>query len=394
VNDRLFTPRFLLMCGFSFSVFLAAFQLFPTAPLHILELGGSEAVAGMFLGLMTYASAISAPFTGALADRIGKHRVLLICSLAAAGFSAAYAVIGDVVLLFGVVALHGVFWSGLLTSAGAYLADIIPPHRRAEGLGYYGLATVSAIAVAPTLGIWMYRFGWSAVCLSAGLLNLVMAAIAYRLPDTRPPDRRPAPFSMRNAVEWRVFALSVTLFLYAFGYGGVTSFAALYAAANDVTPRGIFFAVFAGTSMVVGLVTGPLGDRLGHVRLLYPALALIAAGYGLLVVGGTRPWLVLSALVFGVGFRSAYQFFTAHVLQHVDASRRGAAFGGILAALDTGIGTGSIAMGWIIHRYGFRHAFGTAACLAAVSLPYFFVVGRRAWSAAATSRAGLDGQSA
>ena len=43
--DRLFTPRFFVMCGFSFTVFLSAFQLLPTAPFHILALGGSTAVA-------------------------------------------------------------------------------------------------------------------------------------------------------------------------------------------------------------------------------------------------------------------------------------------------------------------------------------------------------------
>ena len=30
--DRLFTPRFFVMCGFTFTVFLSAFQLLPTAP--------------------------------------------------------------------------------------------------------------------------------------------------------------------------------------------------------------------------------------------------------------------------------------------------------------------------------------------------------------------------
>ena len=72
-DERLFTPRFVLMCLFSFSAFLAAFQLYPTAPFRIISLGGSEAVAGMFLGLMTYASAISALFTGAVADHVGKR---------------------------------------------------------------------------------------------------------------------------------------------------------------------------------------------------------------------------------------------------------------------------------------------------------------------------------
>jgi MFS family permease len=379
VSDRLFTPRFFLMCGFSFTVFLAAFQLFPTAPFRILALGGSETVAGLFLGLMTYASAVTAPFTGALADRVGKPRVLLVCSLAAATFSALYSVTTSVPVLLVLVVLHGVFWSGLLTSAGAYLADIIPPHRRAEGMGYYGLATVLAIAVAPSLGLWIYRLGWPAVCLSAGLLNLVMAVIASRLPDTHHGREPAAPFTWRGAVEGRVFVLSITLFLYAFGYGGVTSFAALYATTNGVTPRGIYFIVFAITSMSAGLLSGPIGDRVGHARLLGPALLLIACGYALLAVGGTRGWLIASAIVFGMGFRSAYQFFTAYVLHRIAAARRGAAFGGILAALDTGIGSGSIVMGWIIDRYGFRQSFATAALLALVAIPYFYTTNRLLW---------------
>ena len=47
------------MCGFNFTFFLAVLQLVPTAPYRILELGGSEVAAGMFLGFLTYASAIS-----------------------------------------------------------------------------------------------------------------------------------------------------------------------------------------------------------------------------------------------------------------------------------------------------------------------------------------------
>ena len=57
-------------------------QLLPTAPYRILELGGSEVTAGMFLGFLTYASAASAPITGSLADRFGRRRMLIACSLA------------------------------------------------------------------------------------------------------------------------------------------------------------------------------------------------------------------------------------------------------------------------------------------------------------------------
>jgi MFS family permease len=373
VSDRLFTPRFLLMCGFTFTVFLSAFQINPTAPFRILALGGDESVAGMFLGMLTYASAIAAPFTGALADQMGKRRVLVISSVAAALFSAAYAATTSVVVLLAIAAIHGVFWSALITASGAYVADLIPPTRRAAGMGYYGLATVLAIAVAPTLGLAMYRFGWGAVCLSAGVANVAMAIIAYRLPEAPRHDVHHAPLTLAGVFEWRVFVLAVTVFLYAFGYGGVTSFSALYATANGVTPRGLFFMVFAAMAVCSGPLAGRLGDRLGPARMLGPALLCVTAGYAMLAIGGTRPWFIASAMVFGLGFRAAHQFFNAHVLHLVHASRRGAAFGGILAALDIGIGTGSIAIGWIIDRYSFRHAFATAAVLALAAIPYFYL---------------------
>jgi len=79
-SDRLFTPRFFVMCGFTFTVFLSAFQLLPTAPFRILELGGSTFASGLFLGFLTYASATSAPLTGAIADHIGQRRTLIVAS--------------------------------------------------------------------------------------------------------------------------------------------------------------------------------------------------------------------------------------------------------------------------------------------------------------------------
>ncbi len=92
-SDRLFTPHFFVMCGFTFTVFLSAFQLLPTAPFHILDLGGSTFASGLFLGFLTYSSAFSAPLTGALADRLGQRRILIVSSLALAAFSIGYAVI-------------------------------------------------------------------------------------------------------------------------------------------------------------------------------------------------------------------------------------------------------------------------------------------------------------
>jgi len=378
-GDRLFTPRFFVMCGFSFTVFLSALQLLPTAPFHIHDLGGSTTASGLFLGLLTYSSAFSAPVTGALADRFGRTRQLLVCSLAIAGFSVLYAVAPTVPLLLVLVPLHGIIWSGLLSASGAYIASMLPSSRRAEGIGYWGLSSVVALAVAPPIGFWIYQFGWFWLCMFASLLNVVMAAIAWQLHGTEVPTIRAThEQDPRGWVEWRVLLLSLPLFLYSFAYGAITSFSAMYADSLGITPKSVYLTTLAVVILVTRPVLGPLGDRFGYRRVFAPCLVLITAGLVLLALATTRSGLIVSAIVFGTGFGTAYPVFAAYVTHGVDANRRGAAFGAILAAFDTGIGTGSSSLGWLVSNFGYPAAFGVAAALSALALPAFFFADRQA----------------
>lgn len=375
--ERVFTPRFFLMCGFTFTVFLSLFQLLPTVPFFILDLGGSTAVAGLFLGVLTFGSALSAPVTGALADRMGKRRMLLVCSLAIAGFSVAYGLSPSYWLPLVLVFFHGLFWSGLLSASSAYMTDLLPERRRAEGIGYWGMSTMTAIAVAPGLGFWVYRFGWGWLCAEVALLNLVMFAIASRLEEITSASRPRGAFFGRHMVEWRVLLVAMALFLCSFGYGGITSFVAVLAEENGIAPKSIFFTAFAVVVLGTRLFSGRLADRVGPRRVFLPCLALVTVGIALTAVAQTRAQLVLAAVVFGAGLGNMYPAFVAHVFKHVDPARRGAAFGGILAAFDTGIGAGSIVLGALAGHVGLRTAFGAAALLSAFAVPYYLWAERR-----------------
>jgi MFS family permease len=383
MSDRLFTPRFFVMCGFTFTVFLSAFQLLPTAPFRIQELGGSTFASGLFLGFLTYASAFSAPLTGAIADSIGRRRTLLIASIVILCCAIGYGITTSYRVMLALVIVHGVFWSGLLSASAAYLTSLLPEHRRAEGISYWGLSSVAAIAVAPPLAFWiMQHGGWRWICISCGALNIVMGAIAWLMPDhpvaevqlSLPLERLGASTSF---VEWRVLALSMTLFLYSFAYGAITSFSAMYADAIGVSPKSLYLTVLALVMLVTRPLSGVLADRIGYRRVFMPCLVLIAAGLTILAAGRTVTPLVLSAVFFGVGFGTAYPVFVAYVMRDVHPARRGAAFGAILAAFDTGIGTGSTTVGWLIQRFGFSTGFGVAAALSAIALPYFIVADRR-----------------
>ncbi len=363
------------MCLFTFTVFLSAFQLFPTAPFRIRDLGGSNVTAGLFLGILTYASALSAPMTGGIADRIGKRKMLLVCSIALVFFALAYGVSPNTEILLILAVFHGFFWSGLLSASSAYISDIIPAHRQAEGIGYWGMSSILSIALAPPLGLWLYQFGWIWLCASIAAMNALMAFIAFSLPETQ--VHRLQPFrlpSFHSVVEWRVLALSLALFLYAVGHGGVTSFSAMYTHSLGIEPTGLFFTVQAGFILATRPFSGLLADRLGYRKILIPCFLLIASGMGLLAMTATTGMLVAAAACYGIGVGNVYPVFSAYIIQHVPAERRGAAFGSILSAFDMGIGSGSMLTGFLIEHFGYPVAFGSGAALAVFAVPYFLLM--------------------
>jgi MFS family permease len=391
-SERLFTPRFFLMCSFTVTVFLSVFQLIPVSPFHIHDLGGGPLASGLFLGFLTFASAWSAPLTGAYADRIGRRRTLVMASLGLAGFSASYAFIDNYRVLLALVLVHGIVWSSLLSASAAYMTGVLPAARRAEGIAYWGLASVIAMVIAPSVGFWMYRHSWTWLCIGTTALNLGMAAIAWRLEDDKSPTTphpytpttpqpytpTPLPAPPRRAwIERRVLLLSLPLFLYAYGYGAISSFSAVYADALGIHPKTIYLTTLALVTLVTRPVVGRLGDRLGYRRLFIPCLVMMTLGLAVLPMAATAVHLSISAGLFAIGFGSSYPVFAAYVMQDIGETRRGAAFGAILAAFDTGIGAGSTMTGWLSGRAGFPTAFAVAAVLAAMALPMFLVMDRR-----------------
>jgi MFS family permease len=372
-NDRLLTPAFFMMCGFSFTVFLSVFQLLPTAPYHIKALGGSTFQAGLFLGLLTYSSALSAPLTGALADRFGRRRLLFCCSLALTGFAVVYAMAPSVTLLLVLVPVHGVVWSGLLAASAAHLTSILPANRRVEGIAYWGISSVMALAVGPPLGFLIFQYGWVWLCATVALMNVGMAVIATRLHESGSPN---AHDRTEGLIEWRVLVLSIPLFMYSYSYGGIASFSAMLADHLGVAPRSLYLTALAVVVLLTRPVLGRFGDRYGYQQVFLPCLVCITLGLSLLALAAGRTGLLVSAVVFGLGYGTAYPVFAAYVTHGVSEHRRGAAFGAILAAFDTGIGTGSTMTGWIAGHGGLSLAFGVAAALSALAVPAFLVADR------------------
>jgi predicted MFS family arabinose efflux permease len=277
----------------------------------------------------------------------------------------------------------------MLAATGALIADVIPVSRRTEGIGYYGMAATAAVAVAPAIGLAVYRFGWLALMLELSALALLLLWMATRVREgaatpglpsdpaaTGVPARQEPP-RLREALSWRVVASAGALFLVALPYGGITSYAALFATERAIAPRSLFFTVFALTVLVTRVVLPPLVDRgTRPERLLLSSLLLVPPGLVLLARAETRGGLVLAAIVFAAGFGSAYPSFMTWVLARTDARHRAATFGGVLFAFDTAIGGGSLLVGLLGDALGLDRAFLALAAVSALAVPCFLLTRR------------------
>ena len=374
--EPLFTRRFFGLWFFAFITFFSAFQLLPVIPSRIMQLGGSKAAAGWFLTVYTFASALAAPVMGSVADHIGRKRMLMGASALFIIFSILYGIVLQIPLLLVIGIVHGTLWSGLLSSASAIMSEYIPESRRNEGLAYWGLAGNGAIALAPAVGLFVFRYGWFALCVEMALLSVAMLIWSWRLPviDAIPDAGFPA---ISDLWDWRVTSTAISMAVLAFGHGGIMSYGVLLSVERRIYPESLYFTVFAITTVVIRVFTSRLGDVYGPKKILYPSFAAVPVAFVILAFADTRWELVLSAILFGIGFGGAWPAFANIIVTNTDPRRRARAFGSVVLAFDVGIGIGSLTTGAIGQRYGLTAAFLVAAALGSLAIPIFLAASRR-----------------
>jgi MFS family permease len=377
VAEPLFTRRFVSLWVFQCATFFAIFQLLPVIPIRIVELGGTKTTAGLFLFCYTVASGLFAPVMGTIADHIGRRRMLVLTSLLFIGFSLAYGVVPWLPAVLVIAVVHGALWSGILSAAGAIMTDFIPASRRTEGLSYWGLAPTAAMAVAPAVGMWIYKLaGWFAVCAEIAAISVLTSIWASRLPGGETRNEN-ADIRRMAFWDWRVVHAALSLAVVAFGYGGITSHMALLSRERNLQPESLFFTVFAVATLLIRVFTSHLGDRFGPKVLLYPSFVAMPLAFFILARANDRMELILSAALFGMGLGAAFPAFMTLVVTHTEDDQRARTFGSVILAFDVGIGIGSITIGAIASRTSFATAFTIAGFFACLSIPIFLLTARR-----------------
>jgi len=156
--------------------------LYLTGTLHL-----SGAQAGALLALAGGMGLVGAPLGGALADRIGRRRTLLLGLALSSLWFLAYGLApnGRWLLALTLVGVSGDIWSA---AQNTIVVDTVEPELRAEAFGLQRQAAMVAFALGPPIGALLTIFAslrwifW--INALAALAYFVFALVA--VPETRP----------------------------------------------------------------------------------------------------------------------------------------------------------------------------------------------------------------
>ena len=159
------------------------------------DLSSSQDESTWILTSYLVTNAIVMPISGWLSNRFGRKRFFLTCI---AGFTASSFLCGlapNLATLIVLRAVQGAAGGGLQPSGQAILNDSFPPDKRGMAAAIYGIATVVAPTVGPTLGGWITdSFDWRWIFLinvPVGLVLLFLVSAVIDDPDAPRPARRP-----------------------------------------------------------------------------------------------------------------------------------------------------------------------------------------------------------
>ncbi|MFZ4635683.1 MAG: MFS transporter [Saprospiraceae bacterium] len=346
----LYSNAFVLLCA-SHALFAASFNmLLPELPAYLTQLGGAEH-KGLIVALFTITAGLSRPFSGKLADSIGRMPVMYIGTFACVVCSLLYPALAFVQGFLFLRFLHGFSTGFKPTGTAAYVADIVPGARRGEAMGWLGISFSVGSSAAPPLGSWLVQStGVNTMFYTSSALALVSMLILFNMPETL---HKPTPFHPRllkvGRDEWydpqAIPAAIVMLCLY-FSYGCLLTIVPDLGDHLGVSNRGLFFTLFTVGSISTRLFAGRMSDRLGRVPVIRVSVWLIASAMALFACAQNTWGLYSASLVFGLGFGVLAPAITAWTVDLGDPARKGRALATLYIALELAIGGGAALSGW------------------------------------------------
>lgn len=366
--ERLWTKSFIIMIVGMLFLFTAFYMLYPTLPLFIKHMGGNESQVGLAMGVFMLSAVILRPLVGGLLDRFGRRLFIVWGLILFALVMYMYEWIGGIVVLMALRILHGMSWGISTTSILTAVTDMIPPTRRGEGMGWSGMAMTLAMAVGPMFGIWVTQnLSYHALFLFAAGLSAAALLLMFgaKMPFKPQTGARRIEF-----FEKSILPITVSIFFLFIAYGCITTFIPLFADSIKVN-SGMFFLVYAATLILIRPMAGKLSDRYGETFIIVPSLVITIVALIVLSFSTGLFGLIVSAVLYGIGFGSAQPALQAATIRLVRPDRAGVANASFSTATDLGIGLGAMIMGWVSQYTSYQVLFMVSSVSVMFSLLLF-----------------------
>lgn len=373
---KLWNKDFVLIIIINFLVFMNHLMILSTFPFYIEYLGGSEAIAGMAAALFSIIAVVCRPFIGWMLDN-GKRKVILIIGLCGMMLMPmGYLVSATLFLAFVCRMVHGAALACSNTSISTIATDIIPKPRFAEGMGMFGLATALATACAPALGLSiMDSMGFTTLFVFAAI-SVAIALILFFILKTPKIEVEKKPLNIRGLLDKDALPASATALVFMLTYGALENFTAKFAAEENLSSGGIFFAIMAVALLVTRLLAGKVTDKHGESIFANTCnLAMLAA----FLMMGLCPNIVtylLAAVLAGFGFGGLEPALQSMAVAIAPPERRGSANSTFLCAYDIGIGVGGGIAGVLISSFGYHQMFAMMTVFNVLSIVIYVLFGK------------------
>jgi MFS family permease len=356
----------------SFLFFSSFNMIIPELPSYLTSLGG-ESYKGWIIALFTLSAGLSRPFSGKLADKIGRIPVMIfgaaVCFVVGLSYPLLQFVGGFLFLRFA----HGFSAGFTPTGTSAYVADTVPFDQRGEALGIQSLFGSLGMAAGPALGGWIASV-WPIEVLfySAAFTAIFSILILIRLKETlqvkEPLRWKLFKLDKNEILEKRVLLPSAILFLSVFSFGVVLTLVPDLSSHLGIQNKGLFFAIFTLSSLGIRLIAGRTSDHIGRVRVMRVASAVMVVAMISVAFASSKVMLLGGAVLFGAAVGMYSPTTTAWVVDRSLDQFRGRALATMYIFLELGIGLGALVSGWLYDNQSenFQTAFLFSAGVASL----------------------------
>ncbi len=396
--ERLWNSNYVKVMIANFSLFFAFYVLTPLLPIYLSETyGATKDVIGLVLSGYTITALLFRPFSGYMVDSFPRKKVLMICFAGFSIFFAGYLAASSLLLFTIVRTLHGGPFGALTVANSTVAIDVLPSTRRNEGIGYYGLSNNLAMAIAPTIGIFIYHqthsfelLFWIALIVAVSGWLVDATVKIKRKEDTTSKvaaDSAGKKVSLDRFFLLRGWLLGANMVFFGFCFGVLSNYLAIYGKEElgITSGTGTYF-MLCSIGLILSRLQGGKGLREG--RLTHNAsggMLISLVGYTIFIAMPTlgrlfddpQPLTLIgyygSAMLIGLGNGHMWPAFQNMMISMAHHNERGTANSTILISWDIGMGLGILLGGVIAETLGYNAAFWMVALANAMGVLLYFM---------------------